>query len=119
MKTANLKNLSVDALLEFRSKVDDALSAAKETLQAQLSRLGIAKAPERRRRISLKGRKVAPKYRGPRGETWAGRGARPRWLTVLVKQGHRIEEFSIDGATRAKARTKGRRKRKIQKRARQ
>jgi DNA-binding protein H-NS len=29
---------------------------------------------------ALRGKKVAPKYRGPPGETWAGRGAKPRWL---------------------------------------
>jgi DNA-binding protein H-NS len=104
MRTANLKQLSVDALLELRGSVDDALSAAKESLQAQLARLGIGKVPDQRRRHSLKGRKAAPKYRGPRGETWAGRGVRPRWLTALVKEGHKIEEFSIDGQTRAKAR---------------
>jgi DNA-binding protein H-NS len=43
----------------------------------------------------MKGRKVAPKFRGPEGETWAGRGARPRWLSALIKQGHKVEEFAI------------------------
>jgi len=40
-----------------------------------------------RRGRRLKGRKVAPKYRGPNGETWAGRGARPRWMQEAIKQG--------------------------------
>jgi DNA-binding protein H-NS len=114
MKAANLKNLSVDALLELRDKVDDALAAAKETLQAQLSRLGIGRASDRRSRRSLKGRKVPPKYRGPKGETWAGRGARPRWLTALVKQGHRVEEFSVERKAGAKSGKKKRRKRRTQ-----
>ena len=39
--------------------------------------------------------KVPPKYRGPEGETWAGRGATPRWLTALIEQGHSIEDFAI------------------------
>jgi DNA-binding protein H-NS len=119
MKAANLKNLSLDALLELRSKVDDALSVAGKTLQAQLARLGLRDAPDRSKLSKLKGRKVAPKYRGPRGETWAGRGARPRWLTALVKQGHGIEEFSVDGPPRAKAGKRKRRKRKTQRRKRQ
>jgi hypothetical protein len=37
MKTANLKNLSIDALLELRQRVDDAISSAGRTLQAQLA----------------------------------------------------------------------------------
>lgn len=46
----------------------------------------------------MKGRKIAPKYRGPGGETWAGRGARPRWLTALLKKGRKLERFRIKGA---------------------
>ena len=46
----------------------------------------------------MKGRKVAPKYRGPGGDTWAGRGARPRWLSALMKQGRKLEEFAINKA---------------------
>jgi hypothetical protein len=44
---------------------------------------------------AMRGKSVPPKYRGPGGETWAGRGATPRWLTALVKEGHSIEEFAI------------------------
>ena len=38
---------------------------------------------------------VAAKYRGPNGETWAGRGLMPRWLAALVAQGQTREEFAI------------------------
>ena len=46
---------------------------------------------------SLRSRKVAPKYRNPHnpGETWTGRGLKPRWLTELVEQGPDIDEFRI------------------------
>ena len=50
----------------------------------------------------MKGVKVPPKYRGPGGETWAGRGATPRWLAALLKEGHSVEEFLI-GSGRKKA----------------
>jgi DNA-binding protein H-NS len=109
MKAARLKNLSIDALLDLRRSVDDAISTAGKTLQSQLARLGLGTA---RRQRSTKGRKVAPKYRGPKGETWAGRGARPRWLTALLRRGHKIEEFSVDKEVRTKARKKVRKKRK-------
>src|SRR5665213_2122677 len=39
----------------------------------------------------LKGKKALPKYRGPNGETWAGRGLTPRWLTALEKKGKKRE----------------------------
>jgi DNA-binding protein H-NS len=43
----------------------------------------------------LKGRKVPPKYRSPSGETWAGRGARPRWLVAALKRGKKADDFLI------------------------
>ena len=38
---------------------------------------------------------VAPKYRGPNGETWTGRGLMPKWLSALVAQGQSKESFAI------------------------
>ena len=62
----------------------------------------------------MKGKKVAPKYRGPSGELWAGRGAKPRWMVAAIKEGGKLEDFLIDKAARtaAKKATKVRRKKK-------
>ena len=52
---------------------------------------------------------VAPKYRNPENpaETWSGRGRQPLWLAhALKRRGTSIENFLIEGATRAKAPTK-------------
>jgi DNA-binding protein H-NS len=38
---------------------------------------------------------VAPKFRGPNGETWSGRGLTPKWLAALVEQGRTKSEFAI------------------------
>lgn len=46
-------------------------------------------------RSKLAGSKVEPKYRGPNGETWTGRGVMPRWMTDLVNTGRTKEEFEI------------------------
>jgi H-NS histone family len=45
---------------------------------------------------ALKGMKVPPKYPGPSGETWAGRGAKPRWLVAAIKGGKKLDDFLID-----------------------
>jgi DNA-binding protein H-NS len=41
--------------------------------------------------------KVLPKYQNPKapGETWSGRGKRPRWLVSALKAGGRLEEFEL------------------------
>jgi DNA-binding protein H-NS len=35
------------------------------------------------------------KYRGPGGETWAGRGRPPRWLSALEAEGKKREDFAV------------------------
>jgi DNA-binding protein H-NS len=56
--------------------------------------------------------KVAPKYRNPEnpGETWAGRGLKPRWLAAALKSGKKLEDFSIGGAGKDSAAKPARRK---------
>jgi len=102
MPALNLKSMDVDALLSLRAEVDRRLQQKRGELEAQLSRLGAGGA--RGRRSPMKGRKVAAKYRSPEGETWAGRGARPRWLAALLKQGHKLEEFAIGKSASARKR---------------
>jgi DNA-binding protein H-NS len=38
---------------------------------------------------------VAPKYKGPNGETWSGRGLTPKWLSALIASGQIKESFLI------------------------
>jgi DNA-binding protein H-NS len=38
---------------------------------------------------------VAPKYKGPNGETWSGRGLAPKWLSALIASGQTKESFLI------------------------
>jgi DNA-binding protein H-NS len=99
-----LASMSVDALLQLRDEIGATLSQKSRELQGQLQRLGVL-APARGRRTGSshprKGLKVAPKYRGPDGETWAGRGATPKWLTALMKQGRKRDEFLIEKPNKA------------------
>ncbi len=45
---------------------------------------------------ALAGRTVAPKYRNPtNGDTWSGRGLKPRWMVAALAGGASIEEFKI------------------------
>ena len=94
MPKLNLSSTSVDALLKLRDEVEKALSRRAKELQNQLSRLGHA--PRLRSgRSSLKGRKVAVKYRDKSGNTWAGRGAQPVWLREKLKAGAKLEDFAV------------------------
>jgi len=111
----NLTGLDFQSLLDLRNQVDEALTGYRSTLERQLEALGSSvaslggKVARGMRGSMLKGKKVPPKYRSPEGETWAGRGAIPRWLKAAIKEGGKLEDFLIDKATPTKA-TKRRKK---------
>jgi DNA-binding protein H-NS len=98
----NLTGLNFESLMDLRNQVDEALSGYRSTLERQLEALGSSiaslggKVARRTRGSMLKGTKVAPKFRSPKGETWAGRGAKPRWLVVAIKEGKKLEDFAIE-----------------------
>lgn len=46
------------------------------------------------KRIMKKGAAI-PKYMGPSGETWAGRGRKPTWLQNAELEGKTAEDFRI------------------------
>jgi DNA-binding protein H-NS len=111
MPKPNLSSLSVDELLKLRGDINKTLDRKANELRSQLSMLGVQRTGSLKgqRRGPPKGRKVPPKYRSPSGDTWAGRGARPRWLVAAIKGGKELDDFLIDKS--AKRRRKRRSKR--------
>src|SRR5262245_4720743 len=107
MAKVNLSGMTVEALMDLRKRVDEALNERRAKLENQLERMAVIRRVVRGGRSALRGRKVPPKYRSPSGETWAGRGARPRWLVAAIKGGKKLDDFLIDKSAR-----KGRRKRR-------
>lgn len=113
MAKTNLASMSVESLLKLRDDIGAVLSQKADELKQQLSKLGGADSTARRGRTASKKGAGVPKYRSPEGETWVGRGARPRWLSSALKEGKTLEDFLIQpsGARRAGAgRKAGRRK---------
>jgi len=101
--------MTVETLMDLRKRVDEMLLRRRADLEKQLERIG-GRRIVRGGGSALKGRKVPAKYRGPSGETWAGRGARPRWLVAAIKRGKKLDDFLIDKSAR-KRRKKRRSKR--------
>lgn len=119
MAKLSLKRMSISELVALRDRVQSALSEKIEQERAELQnqindlqnleKLPAAPNGSRRPRGSRqaakvikskpgkKRGKVAPKYRGPKGETWTGRGRAPRWLVALEAQGKKRESFLIRG----------------------
>jgi DNA-binding protein H-NS len=108
MATINLKAMSPYDLIDLRNAVDAVLASKvtseRKALEASLEKLDGAAGKGRRGsgRSVLAGKKVAPKYRGPGGETWTGRGLKPKWLTAALEDGMKIEDFLIAKVSRGK-----------------
>lgn len=70
-----------------------ALMAQHGVTLAELSSAG--KAP-RGAAKSASGTKVAAKYRNAAtGDTWSGRGLKPKWLQAAIAGGRKIDDFKI------------------------
>jgi len=113
MAKVNLSGMTVEALMDLRKRVDEMLLEHRAEIQKQIERMDRAIAVVGGARVvrgggsALKGKKVPPKYRNPSGDTWAGRGARPRWLVAAIKGGKKLDDFLIDKSARG-----GRKKRR-------
>jgi DNA-binding protein H-NS len=120
MAKKTLTSLSVEALLKLRDDIGNVLSRKAESLKKELAMLGqdykevgrIAIYGRKKKR-SLAGRKVPPKYRDPKSKaTWAGRGAQPVWLRDALKAGRKLDYFLIEKpAKQTAANKRGKKKR--------
>src|SRR5262250_2725906 len=106
MPKVSLSGMTVEALMDLRMRVDETLHQRRAELEKQLEQIaGVGG-----RRIvrgggsALKGKKVPPKYRSRSGETWAGRGAKPRWLVAAIKGGKKLDDFLIVKSARKRRR---------------
>ena len=106
MAKTNLRSMSVEQLLQLRDDVGKELNRKTVVLRSQLARLGGEIASRRGRGGSLRGKKVPPKYRDRAGNTWAGRGAKPRWLVAAIKEGKKLEDFAIEKTATGRRRRK-------------
>jgi DNA-binding protein H-NS len=105
MAKVNLSGMTVEALMDLRKRVDEMLLERRTELQKQLERMAAIAVVGGTRVVrgggsALKGRKVPPKYRSPSGETWAGRGAKPKWMVAALKKGKKMDDFLIDKSAR-------------------
>ena len=88
MPKVNLSGMSVEALMDLRKQVDETLLKRRAEIEKQLERMDTVSAvvSGTRGASSTKGKKVAPKYRSPKGE---------RWLVAAIKGGKKIDDFLI------------------------
>jgi len=95
--SGGLASMSVDALLSLRDNIGRVLAERTAELRRQLQRLRGGSSSSLAGTRSRSGGKVAPKYRDPNNpqNTWAGRGAIPKWMAEKIDEGAKREDFLI------------------------
>ena len=100
MPKVSLSGMTVEALMDLRKRVEEMLHDRRGELEKQLEKITAFAVVGGARAVrgggsALRGRKVPPKYRSRSGETWAGRGQRPKWMVEALKKGKKAEDFLI------------------------
>jgi len=107
-----LNGLTVAQLADLRDAIEDLrltkVAAERDAVLAEardrLAQLGLSlddalkSEGQDSRKTSRHGHgpaKVPPKYRGPNGEQWSGRGRQPHWVRDLVASGQRLDDCLI------------------------
>src|SRR5262249_34996066 len=100
-KPSNLSSMTVDQLLRLKSDVEQTLSRRVTQLRHELSKLAGSRGKVGAH--PLAGRKAPIKYRDRAGNTWAVRGAQPRWLREKLKRGASLADFAVDKTKKRRA----------------
>lgn len=101
LSAAELTDLIAEAERLRAAKLEDAKRALIEEMRAKAAALGttfedLVGHDGRRRRVRSDAGKTLPvRFRGPNGETWAGRGPTPRWLRALEQAGKKRSDYAV------------------------
>lgn len=106
----DISTYSFDELLNLKKEIDNEVQSRKakeievlrakvaesaETLGVSIHELfGLQQQPGKRETKHARG-KQPPKYRGPSGEEWSGRGPAPRWMKPYLAKGKTKADFLI------------------------
>jgi DNA-binding protein H-NS len=108
-KLPNIDNLSLAELHELVARAQKAIAAKKDEarsgflakMRADAAAHGLdfdeimGRGSGGRRQRSDKGIKLKPKYLGPNGEIYTGRGPTPKWLKTLERKGEKREKYLV------------------------
>lgn len=105
-----MAKLSLNDLLAQKAALDKQIaetqreerSEAVGQVRALMAQYGLtladigSKAASAPKRAAGSGAKVAAKYRNPAtGETWSGRGLKPKWLAAALAAGRTLADFAL------------------------
>ncbi|MCW8087661.1 H-NS histone family protein [Sabulicella glaciei] len=104
MSAEELVTLINEATAMLESKKEEAKAALVQEMIKRAEALGLSlqevlsgqpAVGKARKPRSDAGKARDPRYRGPGGLTWSGKGRKPGWLTELEAQGKSKDDFAV------------------------
>lgn len=103
MAAINVEKLSLKDLLDLQTRVERAISLAKDRERADIKQKIASLAENAGFSVGElfgqrgRGKAVAAKYVNPdnRSETWTGRGRKPNWLVAKLGKGAKMDDFAV------------------------
>lgn len=81
-----------EAIAHYELTAEDLFGKSRASARAETAKPG----PTGRAKAKPATKRVVPvKYRDSQGNTWTGRGNRPRWLVAALATGKKIEDFKV------------------------
>ena len=105
-----MEQLTVEQLEEQKRNIEEQIAAVRETQKQQAiaqikdivaanaitsADLAFLVAPVAEKKPRKVRPDLLPKYKGPNGELWSGRGRKPNWLTDAIDGGATLEQFAV------------------------
>jgi len=82
-----------DAIAKVKAMMAEYGLTAADIGNSKVAPAAPAAAPKK---TKAAGKKVAAKYRNPAtGDTWSGRGLKPKWLTAALAGGASLSDFAL------------------------
>jgi DNA-binding protein H-NS len=89
-----LETLSIEALAELRdavtAKLADGVAAKQKELEVEIARINGLNS-----KVSAPKPKAPPKYRGPKGEEWSGRGSQPAFVRDHLAAAGTLDQLKV------------------------
>jgi DNA-binding protein H-NS len=88
-----LQQMSYEQLKETKEQIDNLMQQRREEVLQELRTKAAVMGFSMETVLLRTNGAAKPKYRGPNGETWTGKGKRPAWINAIVDSGGDIEDY--------------------------
>lgn len=97
LSKAELDALENELAVAKRARAESEIQELRDEVTALIAKRGYSFGDVFGKGTGRKTGPVKPKYRNPKnpGDTWTGRGRRPRWLEAELKKGKSVNSFLI------------------------